>query len=56
MKNTKNERITNFGEVFTNKNEVTSMLDMVKHETVRIDGRFLENLHVEMEIFLLETA
>ena len=43
MKKTKkNERITNFGEVFTNKNEVTSMLDMVKHETVRIDGRFLE--------------
>lgn len=30
------------GEVFTNEREVNAMLDLVKHETERIDSRFLE--------------
>lgn len=36
------ERVTEHGEVFTNKREVNAMLDMVKDETDRIDSRFLE--------------
>lgn len=35
-------RVTNHGEVFTNEREVNAMLDLVKHETERIDSRFLE--------------
>ena len=36
------ERISKFGEVFTSEREVKAMLDLVKHETDRIDSRFLE--------------
>ena len=36
------ERISKYGEVFTSKNEVNAMLDMLKHETQRIDSRFFE--------------
>mgnify|MGYP004702962207 CR=1 FL=1 len=36
------ERVTDFGEVFTADREVKAMLDLVKHETDRIDSRFLE--------------
>jgi hypothetical protein len=36
------DRVTNHGEVFTNKREVNAMLDLVKQETERIDSRFLE--------------
>lgn len=36
------ERISNFGEVFTNEREINAMLDLVKPETERIDSRFLE--------------
>jgi hypothetical protein len=36
------KRVTDHGEVFTNEREVNSMLDLVKHETERIDSRFLE--------------
>lgn len=36
------QRVTDHGEVFTNKREVNAMLDLVKHETERIDSRFLE--------------
>jgi SAM-dependent methyltransferase len=36
------ERVTNHGEVFTNKREVNAMLDLVIQETERIDSRFLE--------------
>lgn len=36
------KRITDHGEVFTNEREVNAMLDLVKHETERIDSRFLE--------------
>ena len=36
------KRVTDHGEVFTNPREVNSMLDLVKHETERIDSRFLE--------------
>jgi hypothetical protein len=36
------KRVTDHGEVFTNEREVNAMLDMVKHETERIDSRFLE--------------
>ena len=36
------ERVTEHGEVFTNIREVKEMLDLVKHETERIDSRFLE--------------
>lgn len=35
-------RVTDYGEVFTNQREVNAMLDLVKHETERIDSRFLE--------------
>lgn len=36
------ERVQQHGEVFTNEREVNAMLDLVKHETQRIDSRFLE--------------
>jgi len=36
------DRISDFGEVFTNEREVNAMLDLVKHETERIESRFLE--------------
>ncbi len=36
------KRVTDHGEVFTNEREVNAMLDLVKHETERIDSRFLE--------------
>jgi len=36
------DRVRDHGEVFTNKREVNSMLDLVKNETIRIDSRFLE--------------
>lgn len=35
-------RVSDHGEVFTNQREVMAMLDLVKHETERIDSRFLE--------------
>ena len=37
-----NNRIKDFGEVFTNPKEVESMLNLVKDETERLDSRFLE--------------
>ena len=36
------KRVADHGEVFTSRREVNAMLDMVKHETERIDSRFLE--------------
>ena len=36
------KRVADHGEVFTNDREVNAMLDLVKHETDRIDSRFLE--------------
>lgn len=36
------DRVSAHGEVFTNDREVNAMLDLVKHETERIDSRFLE--------------
>ena len=36
------KRITDHGEVFTSTREVNAMLDLVIHETERIDSRFLE--------------
>lgn len=36
------ERVSDHGEVFTSAREVNAMLDLVKHETERIDSRFLE--------------
>ncbi len=36
------KRVTDHGEVFTNKSEVIAMLDLVKQETERIESRFLE--------------
>jgi len=36
------KRVTDHGEVFTNEREVNAMLDLVKHETERIESRFLE--------------
>ena len=47
VKSSKNQvkskkRVTDHGEVFTNQREVDAMLDLVKHETERIDSRFLE--------------
>lgn len=36
------KRITDHGEVYTNKREVNAMLDLVRQETERIESRFLE--------------
>lgn len=36
------KRVADHGEVFTAEREVNGMLDLVKHETERIDSRFLE--------------
>lgn len=36
------KRVADHGEVFTAEREVNAMLDLVKHETGRIDSRFLE--------------
>ncbi len=36
------KRVADHGEVFTSEREVNAMLDLVKHETERIDSRFLE--------------
>lgn len=36
------KRVSTYGEVYTRKREVNAMLDLVKHETERIDSRFLE--------------
>jgi hypothetical protein len=36
------KRVADHGEVFTAEREVNAMLDLVKHETERIDSRFLE--------------
>jgi len=36
------KRVADHGEVFTAQREVNAMLDLVKHETERIDSRFLE--------------
>ena len=36
------QRVINHGEVFTAEREVIAMLDLVEHETQRIDSRFLE--------------
>lgn len=36
------QRVTDHGEVFTAEREVKAMCDLVKHETERIDSRFLE--------------
>jgi len=36
------ERVADHGEVFTAEREVNAMLDLVKHETERIESRFLE--------------
>jgi hypothetical protein len=36
------KRVADHGEVFTNEREVNAMLDLMKHETERIDSRFLE--------------
>ncbi len=35
-------RVAKHGEVFTHEREVNAMLDLVKHETERIESRFLE--------------
>ena len=36
------ERVADHGEVYTAQREVNAMLDLVKHETERIESRFLE--------------
>ena len=36
------QRVADHGEVYTNPREVNAMLDLVKHETERVDSRFLE--------------
>jgi hypothetical protein len=47
------KRVADHGEVFTNQREVNAMLDLVKHETGRIDSRFLEPACGE-GVFLME--
>lgn len=39
---TSKQRVRDHGEVLTNEREVRAMLDLVKHETERIESRFLE--------------
>jgi len=36
------KRVADHGEVYTRKREVNAILDLVKHETERIESRFLE--------------
>src|SRR3990167_10791927 len=36
------KRVADHAEVFTHEREVNAMLDLVKHETERLDSRFLE--------------
>jgi len=36
------KRVTDHGEVYTHPREVNAMLDLVKHETERIESKFLE--------------
>jgi hypothetical protein len=36
------KRVADHGEVYTAQREVNAMLDLVKHETERIESRFLE--------------
>ena len=36
------QRVSDYGEVFTNEREVKAMCDLVLQETERIDSRFLE--------------
>lgn len=36
------ERVARYGEVYTAGREVSAMLDLVRHETERIESRFLE--------------
>lgn len=36
------KRVQEHGEVYTNPREVNAMLDLVKHETERIESRFLD--------------
>lgn len=36
------QRVADHGEVFTSPREVNAMLDLVRHETERIESRFLE--------------
>lgn len=36
------KRVQDHGEVYTNPREVNAMLDLVKHETGRIESRFLD--------------
>lgn len=36
------KRVADHGEVYTHSREVNAMLDLVKHETERIDSKFLE--------------
>src|SRR5260370_3262028 len=36
------KRVSDHGEVLTGQREVNAMLDLVKHESERIDSRFLE--------------
>ncbi len=36
------DRVANHGEVLTGSREVNAMLDLVEHETQRIESRFLE--------------
>lgn len=36
------QRVADHGEVYTHPREVNAMLDLVKHETERIESRFLE--------------
>ena len=38
------KRVADHGEVFTAEREVNAMLDLVKHETERIESTFLESI------------
>lgn len=42
------KRVADHGEVFTAEREVNAMLDLVKHETERIESTFLEIMLAKM--------
>lgn len=47
------ERISKYGEVFTSQREVNEMIDLVSHEAIRLESRFLEQACGE-GVFLME--
>lgn len=45
-------KFTDYGEVFTNRHEVTAILDLVRNAPERIQSRFIENACVSGGMFV----